>query len=72
MADPICVWNGNAICGEGPLWVAEENAVYWVDIGGLKIYRMHYETKEVSEWAMQEITSFILPRHNTSDFVIGC
>lgn len=28
------VCNARAVLGEGPLWVAREDAVYWVDIKG--------------------------------------
>jgi sugar lactone lactonase YvrE len=30
---PDCVWPVNAELGEGPVWCAAENAVYFVDIG---------------------------------------
>jgi xylono-1,5-lactonase len=39
MVDVKCVWEEPAILGEGPLWVARENAVYWVDIVGKKVHR---------------------------------
>ena len=39
MVDIQCVWEEPAILGEGPLWVARENAVYWVDIVSKKVYR---------------------------------
>ena len=39
MVDIQCVWKEPAILGEGPLWVARENAVYWVDIVSKKVYR---------------------------------
>jgi sugar lactone lactonase YvrE len=31
-------------CGEGPLWVSEEKAVYWVDIPGRKAFRYYPAT----------------------------
>jgi sugar lactone lactonase YvrE len=39
MVDIKCVWEEPAILGEGPLWVARENAVYWVDIVSKKVHR---------------------------------
>ena len=39
MVDIKCVWEEPAILGEGPLWVARENAVYWVDIVSKKLHR---------------------------------
>ena len=39
MSDVQLVWEIPAILGEGPLWVAAENAVYWVDIFSNKVHR---------------------------------
>jgi xylono-1,5-lactonase len=35
-----CVADVGALLGEGPLWVARESALYWLDIKGLKIFRL--------------------------------
>jgi D-xylonolactonase len=35
-----CIANVHAVLGEGPVWVARESALYWVDIKGLKIFRL--------------------------------
>jgi sugar lactone lactonase YvrE len=34
-----CIADVKAILGEGPVWVPHENALYWVDINGQKIFR---------------------------------
>ena len=39
MVEIQCVWEEPAILGEGPLWSARENAVYWVDIVSRKVHR---------------------------------
>jgi sugar lactone lactonase YvrE len=39
-ADIICVANVKATLGEGPIWVAAEQALYWVDIQGRKVFRL--------------------------------
>ena len=39
MVDIQCVWQEPAILGEGPLWAARENAIYWVDIVSKQIHR---------------------------------
>ena len=44
-----CVADVHAVLGEGPVWVARENALYWLDIKGLKIFRLD-DRGEVSEW----------------------
>lgn len=35
-----CVADVGAVLGEGPVWVAREQALYWVDIKGRKIFRL--------------------------------
>jgi sugar lactone lactonase YvrE len=44
-----CVADVHAVLGEGPVWVARENALYWLDIKGLKIFRLD-ERDHDSEW----------------------
>ena len=58
MVDLKCVWEEPAILGEGPLWVARENAVYWVDIVSKKLHR-HGLTDDVRRtWTFEtEVTS---------------
>lgn len=34
-----CAWQAHADLGEGPLWVAEHDALYWVDILSARIFR---------------------------------
>jgi D-xylonolactonase len=40
MIDLKCEWEIAALHGEGPLWVARENALYWVDIGKKQVHRL--------------------------------
>ena len=44
-----CVADVHAVLGEGPLWVAREAALYWVDIQGRKIFRLDGKG-ELSQW----------------------
>jgi len=37
------------VCGEGPLWVASENALYWTDINHFLIHRLDPATGEVRD-----------------------
>lgn len=50
---PELVWNAAAELGEGALWSAEEEAVYWVDILGRRVRRQR--------WAAQARTTWDLP-----------
>jgi sugar lactone lactonase YvrE len=37
--DARCVWDAKAMLGEGPLWVADEGVLYWVDIVQGRLHR---------------------------------
>ncbi len=58
MVDINCVWEEPAILGEGPLWVARENAVYWVDIVRKKVHRYALADGARRTWTFEtEVTS---------------
>ena len=67
-----CIWTGNNICGEGPIWSVEHQALYWVDIDGLKAYRYQFESETVDSWPMPEKTGWLLPCGNRSEWLAGC
>ncbi len=41
------------LVGECPLWHAEEACLYWVDINGFKVYRLHIATSALRSWRME-------------------
>jgi sugar lactone lactonase YvrE len=58
MVDIKCVWEEPAILGEGPLWAARENAVYWVDIVSKKVHRYALADGARRTWTFEtEVTS---------------
>ncbi|EMD84396.1 SMP-30/gluconolactonase/LRE family protein [Pacificimonas flava] len=64
------VWNEGAILGEGPVWVAKENALYWVDIKAPALHRLPLDGAERRSWPLPELTGWIVPRR-AGGFVIG-
>ena len=46
----VCVYEARNVCGEGPVWDVEEQALYWVDIVGRKILRRTEADGAVTEW----------------------
>jgi sugar lactone lactonase YvrE len=60
-SDPRCVADVHAVLGEGPVWVAREQALYWVDIKGRKIFRLS-ERGEISEWPTPLRVGSLAPR----------
>ena len=61
MSDIECVWPVAAELGEGPLWSAAEQAVWFVDIKGLAIHRFHPESGEKRSWPAPARIGFLLP-----------
>ena len=51
-----CVADVRAELGEGPVWVAAERALYWVDINGRRIFRLS-ESGERREWPTPMLSS---------------
>jgi sugar lactone lactonase YvrE len=56
-----CVADVHAVLGEGPVWVAREAALYWLDIKGLKIFRLNNDV-QVEEWATPLRVGSLAPR----------
>ncbi len=53
-------WEIPAILGEGPLWVAEESAIYWVDIVSKKVHRYGVNDGSKKTWEYDfEVTSLV-------------
>jgi D-xylonolactonase len=64
-----CVADVRAVLGEGPVWVAREQALYWVDIKGLKIFRLESDGRQ-SEWPTPMRVGSIAPR-KSGGFIAG-
>ena len=60
-----------ALLGEGPVWVAEENALYWVDIKGRRLNRYGMADQAVARWVMPEQLCWVIPRRHASGFIAG-
>ena len=64
-----CVADVRAVLGEGPVWVAREQAIYWLDIKGRKIFR-RLDSGELTQWETPMRVGSIAPRRN-GGFVAG-
>jgi sugar lactone lactonase YvrE len=61
MSEPICVAPTADICGEGAVWHAAENSLYWTDINRFLIHRFDAATQNVKTWFFAEpVTALIL------------
>lgn len=55
MADDIrCVFPAGDICGEGAVWHAEHQAVYWTDINRFLIHRLVLRDESTRTWIFNE------------------
>jgi D-xylonolactonase len=66
-----CVCNVRAVLGEGPRWVARENALYWVDIKGRALHRLALSDESHTSWAMPETLGWVIERHERPGFIAG-
>ena len=64
-----CVADVKAVLGEGPVWVAEEAALYWVDIKGRKIFRLR-DSGKVKQWDTPMRVGSITPQES-GGFIAG-
>ncbi len=64
-----CVADVHAVLGEGPIWVKEQSALYWVDIKGRKIFRLGFEG-HWDEWPTDVRVGSIAPRAS-GGFIAG-
>ncbi|MBK8905140.1 MAG: SMP-30/gluconolactonase/LRE family protein [Anaerolineaceae bacterium] len=61
MSEVTCIWQIPAQLGEGPLWAAQENALYWVDILNRQVHRLEPASGQKRSWTFSEpITSLAL------------
>lgn len=65
-----CAWPLRARLGEGPVWIAREAAVYFVDIKGMRVCRLSVETGEQRTWDAPAPPGFIAPLDDGA-FVCG-
>lgn len=69
-ANAQCLWPVGAHLGEGPVWMAREKAVWFVDIKGPRIHRLTPGTGETATWASPEPVGFLAPLLG-GDFIAG-
>ncbi|UVO50232.1 SMP-30/gluconolactonase/LRE family protein [Sphingomonas sp. SUN019] len=62
--------SGRSILGEGPLWSARENAVFWVDILGKRVNRLSLADDAVTGWDMPEPIGWVIERER-GGFIAG-
>jgi len=64
-----CIADVRALLGEGPVWVAEEQALYWLDIKGRRLFRRDSQGA-LTEWQTPMRVGSIAPRRG-GGFIAG-
>jgi D-xylonolactonase len=59
---PRLVVPAGAILGEGPVWHTHEQALYWLDIKGLRVHRYTPATDEATSWTVPFRIGSLAPR----------
>lgn len=66
VADPA-----GALLGEGPIWLAEEGAVFWVDIKSGVLNRYRLADGAIRRWQVADHLAWVVPRQDAPGFVAG-
>jgi sugar lactone lactonase YvrE len=71
--EPICGAPTGDVCGEGAVWHAAHNAIYWTDINRFLLHRLNVADSCVKTWLFDEpVTSLSLTsRDDTLAVVLG-
>jgi len=71
--EAVCVAPVGDRCGEGPVWHASEQAVYWTDINRFLIHRFNPQDRAVKSWFFDEpVTALALTdRDDTLAVALG-
>lgn len=70
MNTPQCLWDGKAQLAEGPLWSQREQALYWVDILGRRLYRRS-AAGELRRWQFEQEVSAVAERAQQPGLVLA-
>jgi sugar lactone lactonase YvrE len=62
MTQARCIWPAQAQLGEGTLWSAREQALYWVDILGKRLHRCDADGGARTSWSFDEEISALAER----------
>ncbi len=70
MSTPRCVWAAAATLGEGVMWSARRQALYWVDILGHQLHRYHPVSQTRDSWSFNETISAVAERASAPGLLV--
>ncbi|MCK5745057.1 MAG: SMP-30/gluconolactonase/LRE family protein, partial [Oricola sp.] len=65
-----CIWAAEALLGEGPVWCAREQALWFTDIKGGRLHRLDPASGSKSTFEVPGQPGFIVPSDDGS-FLVG-
>jgi sugar lactone lactonase YvrE len=68
---PELVQREQALVGEGPVWVAAERALWWLDIKGQRLFRFDPSSGAARSWAMPERIGAAIPDGDGGFVLLG-
>ena len=66
-----CLWDLGAQLGEGPLWVAEQQRLYFVDLKSKTLHAFDTETGQRHAWEMPDYVCWLIARADGDGFMAG-
>ncbi|MGV7208882.1 SMP-30/gluconolactonase/LRE family protein [Oxalobacteraceae bacterium A2-2] len=69
--DVQCLWEAKAQLGEGPLWVAEQKRLYFVDLKGKTLHGYDALDGKTHSWAMPDYICWLVARRDGDGFMAG-
>ena len=73
---PVCgvprpIWPAGALLGEGLCWSPRQQALYWVDIFGHRLMRLHPATGERAQWRFDDTISAVAERCDAPGLIVA-
>jgi xylono-1,5-lactonase len=68
---PECVQSAGNQLGEGPCWSVSEQALYWVDILGRQLQRLHPASGALARWSFDEEISAVALRRTAPGLIVS-
>ncbi|HJV62049.1 MAG TPA: SMP-30/gluconolactonase/LRE family protein [Albitalea sp.] len=68
---PEPVWPAGALLGEGLCWSPDRQSMYWVDIHGQRLMRLHVPTGQRDEWRLPDTISAVAERAGGQALIVA-
>ncbi len=68
---PEPIWPAAALLGEGLCWSVRQQALYWVDIHGRRLMRLHLATGQRAEWSVDDTISTVAERAAAPGLIVA-